>query len=149
MIGAPAPLAVGTKELIEGARGLDGSLVVFEGEAIGDPMRRGDHVWVNLLDKDAAMGIYLPLSDLALIRSYGSYRSTGDILRVSGVFNRACPEHGGDMDIHASSVLVVTRGRPSPRPVDRAMLVATPLALLLAGLLFLIWRRQGRSQEGR
>jgi len=31
-------------------------------------------------------------------------------VQVSGIFNAACPEHGGDMDVHATEISVVREG---------------------------------------
>jgi hypothetical protein len=141
---------VGTKELIARPRDYDGKDIVFEGEAIGDPMKRGDHAWVNLLDSNAAIGVFLPESALAAIENYGSNRRRGDTLRVRGVFHRACPDHGGDMDIHADTVEIVERGSPTPHPVDRLELVLLPVSFLLAALFYVLWRKRERTaQSGR
>jgi hypothetical protein len=137
--------AVSARDLIDHAKEYDGKAVVFTGEAIGDSMRRGDHAWVNVLDSDAAMGVYLPASALGAIRHYGSNSMKGDTVRVRGVFSRACPEHGGDMDIHASAVEIVARGASTPRPVDSLKLALTPAFLGLSALLYLLWRRRERS----
>jgi hypothetical protein len=45
-----------------------------------------------------------------MIKYYGDYHNIGDSVRVTGVFNRACKEHGGDMDIHCDSIEVVSNG---------------------------------------
>lgn len=137
-----APLAATANELVERAKALDGAVVVFEGEAIGDPLPRGDHAWVNVLDGGGAIGVWLPRGDLGQIEHYGSYRWKGDRLRVVGVFHRACPEHGGDLDIHATSLEVIERGAAIPHPASPAE-IALAAVLLAAGLLALIlWRRR-------
>ena len=129
--------AVPSKELIGDPRAYDGREIAFEGEAIGDPMRRGDFAWVNVLDSYAAIGVFLPASQQRTIENFGSYRRGGDIIRVLGVFHRACPEHGGDMDIHGSSVEAISRGRETPHPVSRIELVLIPVFFILAAVL---WR---------
>jgi len=45
-----------SSELIEGASRLDGQTVEFRGEAIGDLMPRGDHVWLNVSDGQNTLG---------------------------------------------------------------------------------------------
>jgi len=136
------PIQVGAKALIADPRAYDGREVLFEGEAIGDSMRRGDHAWVNVLDADAALGIYAPLAELDAIGVFGSSRAKGDIVLVSGIFHRACPDHGGDMDIHATSISVVRPGYATPHPVDTLKLVLVPISIGLAAGLCIIWRKR-------
>jgi hypothetical protein len=147
--GAETSPLVGTKELIEHPRDYDGKVVVFVGEAIGAPMRRGDSAWVNVLDPDAAMGVFMPASMLRGIANYGSNRTKGDRLKVAGVFHRACPDHGGDMDIHAASVEVVAAGTSTPHPVDRVKLALVPASFIAAALLYILWKkREAAARKG-
>lgn len=136
--------AVGAKDLIERGADFDGRTIYFEGEAIGDPMARGDHAWVNILDSSAALGAWLPADLLPRIVNYGSYRGKGDVLRVRGVFHRACPDHGGDMDIHVEGLEVLSRGGTVAHALDGSILVLAPLALASAALLYFLWRRRER-----
>jgi hypothetical protein len=144
---APTP----SSDLVEKAKALDGTMVVFEGEAIGEPMRRGDHAWINASDGNYGIGIWLPASEIAKVGRFGSYAGKGDRIRVEGVFHRACPEHGGDLDIHADSLEVVERGSAAERrPGDSE--IAWAAALLASGLVLLaLWRRkeQGIRPAGR
>jgi hypothetical protein len=133
--------------LIAKARELDGREVDFAGEAIGEPMRRGDHVWLNLLDSSGAIGIWASRADLPAIRFFGSSAAQGDTLRVRGIFHRSCPEHGGDLDIHAAALEVVARGE-----LRRVTLLAGRMALaagllLSAAVAFLLWRARQKGQE--
>lgn len=136
------PATATSADLIEDAKAWDGKTVVFAGEAIGDPMRRGTHAWINVLDSNAAMGIWMTVEEARGVRHFGSYRMTGDSLRITGSFHRACPEHGGDMDIHATKVELVSEGSARSHPVDRLdLLLALPLAAV-AGFLLAAWRRR-------
>ena len=137
---------VGTKELIEHPRDYDGKEILFEGEAIGDPMGRGGFAWVNILDSNAAMGVFMPAALLPASGNYGSYAAAGDRVLVCGVFHRACPDHGGDMDVHASSVTVLAAGHPTAHHVSRLELALVLPAFLLATALFAVLRkREARS----
>lgn len=138
---------VNSAELIAEPERWDGSELIFEGETVGPLMRRGDHVWVNVLDANAAMGIFLSSEVARAIGSSGSYEWKGDTLRVRGVFHRACPDHGGDMDIHASSIEIIMKGQPTPHPIDGFTLVLTPAFLGLAAILFIIWRRRNADSS--
>jgi hypothetical protein len=139
--------AVGTKGLIDHPFDYDGRKIQFEGEAIGDPMKRGGHAWVNVLDSNAAIGVFVASESLSSIGIFGSYKAKGDTLRVRGVFHRACPDHGGDMDIHASSIEAIEKGHGTPHPVDRLELILTLAFILIASVLFAIWRKREGSAK--
>lgn len=130
--------------LIDHGRDYDGKEILFQGEAIGEPMRRGDHAWVNVLDGSGAMGAWMPAADVASFAHYGSYREKGDLVALCGVFHRACPDHGGDMDIHVESIEVLARGHAQAHPVGRSELILAPLSLLAAAGLYAFWRRRER-----
>lgn len=136
----PVPCA----ELVDRGRDFDGREILFEGEAIGDPMRRGDHAWVNILDSSGALGAWLPSELLGRITRYGSYRGKGDVLLVRGVFHRACPDHGGDMDIHVEAILAVTPGQPAAHPASPTLGLLAALSLVAAAALYSFWRRRER-----
>lgn len=140
-------------ELVERPAQYDRTTVSFTGEAIGEVMVRGDGAWIHLNDDayhvanveegaalggyNSGMAVWVPAAETAVIERYGDYRNTGDIVTARGVFNAACAEHGGDMDIHAVSLRVVRQGREVADAVSGAK-VAWALALsALAALAFL------------
>lgn len=105
----PDPLS--PAEVVEIERGLDGTVVVLEGEAIGEALRGDDtHVWVNVLGDGTAVGIWIPRTQADEIEFYGDHRHDGDIVGVSGVVNIACDEHSGEFDIHADTFEVLSVG---------------------------------------
>lgn len=146
---AAEPRAVTSTEMIEQAKALDGQEVIYTGEAIGEVMARGDHAWVNVSDGANAIGLWLDANQASQIRTLGSYSFSGDRVTVSGVFHRACAEHGGDMDVHVSELSVVTQGTATAHPVkrDRIGMVALMvlLAVCLGGLDLLRGRRLRRE----
>jgi len=99
-------------EIIKNVKSFDGKNITFEGEVIGDVMRRGNFAWVNVYNYDDALGVWMSVSLAAGIDHTGSHRETGDKIEVVGVFHRACPEHGGDMDIHAQGIRRISWGGP-------------------------------------
>lgn len=102
---------VSSTELIEKAKEYDNKVVEFQGEVIGDVMVRGDYAWINLKDGMTAIGIFCK-KDLIdhIVKCKGSYNCKGDILQVKGVFHKACPQHGGDLDIHMHEVIKLKDG---------------------------------------
>ncbi len=135
---------VSSDALISRAASFDGRVIAFSGEVIGDVMPRGDHAWVNISDGANAIGVWLPLSMLPRLSYLGSYRARGDVLLVQGVFHRACPDHGGDMDIHAFSVEAAAPGAPVGHPVRAGSMILAGVLLAAAGGAFVAWRARER-----
>ncbi|MFH1189856.1 MAG: DNA-binding protein [Candidatus Omnitrophota bacterium] len=103
---------VTSAELIEGANVIDGTVVAYKGEIVAAIMKRGDHAWANLKDGYNTIGVWCETASLGGVRTFGNYKNEGDILQVTGVFHRACPEHGGELDIHADTVRIEAPGFP-------------------------------------
>lgn len=101
---------VSSLELINNTKQYDAKIIVYRGEVVGDIMIRADHAWLNLNDGYAAIGVWVRKTDLKDITYLGGYRAKGDIIEVSGIFNRSCPEHGGDLDIHAQEIKKILSG---------------------------------------
>lgn len=95
----------------------DRQLVRFRGEVIGDIMLRGTHCWINVNDGSQALGVYCPTELVKPIRYVGDYRYSGDIVEIIGTFHRACPQHGGELDIHAEALKIIRPGARRPHTV--------------------------------
>lgn len=130
---------VSSKELIENAKTLDGKAVTYKGEAVTAILNRGDYSWVNLNDGDNAIGVWCATSLLGEVKSLGDYKNKGDTIEVEGVFNRACPLHGGELDIHGRDIKIVKAGYAVNERVshESARLSAALFALtILAVIIF-------------
>ena len=127
---------ISSTELINNAKQYDGKTVTYEGEVIGDIMRRGDYAWINVNDGENAIGIWLKSALTKDIVYTGSYKSKGDRIEVTGIFHRACPEHGGDLDMHAQAINKISSGR---LVVGKNNSGKSNLATLLLGILCVIW----------
>jgi len=117
---------VSSSDLINNAKQYDGKEVIYSGEVIGDVMVRGKFAWINVNDTKNAIGIWLPQPLVKEISTTGHYKAKGDIVEVKGKFNRACIEHGGDLDIHASILQIIQKGENvdeviSPRKIKVAI----------------------------
>jgi hypothetical protein len=134
---------VSSNDLIDRAKDYDGTTVVFEGEVLGDILYRGEFAWLAVYDGSNTIGVYVTAEQAKQISLVGGYGKRGDTVSVQGVFHRACAEHGGDLDIHASSVTVLSAGACVPMPLSRLVTtLAIALPLPAAGLLFLVWKRR-------
>lgn len=161
-----APNRPGSTELVnhmnvpgDVSKGLfwNGRAVTFHGEAIGEVMVRGDYAWIHLNDDaymvrnveegaklggyNSGMAVWIPAELTTRIDSYGDYQHEGSIVEIEGVFNGACKEHGGDMDIHATSLKALRAGHVVVDPVRpwKAGLAVTLAAA--AGVLFWLERK--------
>jgi len=128
--------SISSAELINNAKLYDGKTVTHEGEVIGDIMLRGEFAWINVNDGQNAIGIWMDKNLTADILYTGSYKSKGDFVEITGVFQRACLEHGGDLDIHAQTIRKVRQGRGV---FERLNVNKRNLVFVLLGVLCLVW----------
>jgi hypothetical protein len=142
---------VGSNELIEQAKDFDGQEIVYSGEVIGDILDAGDHVWLNVSDGSNAIGVWTDRNLASDIQIPGRYGQHGDTVQVTGVFYRACPEHGGDFDIHAKSVTLVQSGYPVSHDVTEwKVWLAVLLTVGAAGcMVFVLSRANWRTRRRR
>ena len=99
-------------DLIEKAFAMENKEVTVQGETIGEALERDEYAWININDNTNAIGVWVKLDELTQIKYYGDYKNKGDIVKVTGVFHRACTEHGGDVDIHCSKIEIVENRAP-------------------------------------
>jgi len=135
---------VSSRQLIERSREYDGKPIELKGELIGEPMRRGDHLWLNVSDGDSAIGVWVLRSAVPAVRYFGVYSVRGDTVLVRGLFHRSCPEHGGDMDIHAEAITIVAPGETVSHLLKPAAMAWASGLCALALLAFLLWWRRER-----
>lgn len=128
--------SISSIELINNAKVYDGKTVIYEGEIIGDIMARGNYAWMNVNDGNSAIGIWINTSLTKDIFYTGSYESKGDRVEVTGIFHRACPEHGGDLDIHAQGLRKIGSGK---LVLEKLNLDKRNQAIVLLGILSLVW----------
>ncbi len=155
--GPPAP---GSTDLVENAGTWNGSTVAFTGEAIGEAMRRGTMAWIHLNDDayglaepgakatlagfNGGIGVWVAADGAAQISLFGDYKHHGDLVEVTGTFNAACPLHGGDMDIHATSLRIVRTGYVTVRSIHPARMITAGILAGLTLVLFLVNLRMDR-----
>lgn len=159
----PSPNNPSSTGLVEEPKKYDGTEVTFTGEAIGEAMVRGDYAWLHLNDDayylknveegaglggyNTGMPVWLPAAEAHKATVFGNYKHEGDVVTVKGTFHAACAEHGGDMDIHATSLAVEIPGRLAADPVKPWKLVlAAGLAFLAAGF-WLAGRKWGNAGD--
>jgi hypothetical protein len=146
-----------SRELIENSAAWDGREVTFSGEVIGEAMPRSGGAWLHLNDDayqwrnieegeplggyNSGLAVWVPKASLRPLRFFGDYRHTGDVVLVRGTFHAACREHGGDLDIHATSLEMVREGHPVAHRLNLGRLRIALGLLAVAGFLFALDRR--------
>ncbi|MDF2673017.1 MAG: hypothetical protein K0R09_1282 [Clostridiales bacterium] len=129
-------------ELVENGKVFDKKQVKISGEAIGEALKRGSYTWINISDGTLPMGIWMRSEDADKVKVFGDYHNKGDLIEITGTFNRACSEHGGDMDIHADSVVMVKEGERIAHPLEyRRFIISIGLTLLTVMLGALTYRK--------
>lgn len=132
-------------------RALNGATVRFSGEAVGDILAADDdHVWVNMLgERGTSIGVYMTKAQAGGIHTLGDYHNSGTVLEVEGIYSISCEEHEGELDVHASTVLVtdnggaITHGFSAERLFLAAVLCLVGLVLL--GTYLLLHRHASRK----
>lgn len=162
---ASGPQGPTSAELVEYAQRWDGREIDFTGEVIAEAQERGEYAWIHVNDDayarrsgdeprrrggyNSGQAVWLPTALTEPIRFYGDHRHEGDVVNLRGTFNAACAQHGGDMDIHATSLRIETVGREALDPVKPVKLVVgLVLAAIAAGLWAAIRRAENRELLG-
>lgn len=123
----------------------EGVSVTVQGEAVGEALSApGARRWVNLYGDGTALGVVVSERDAESIPAFGEYRRRGATVRATGTLRLGCDEHGGDLDLHASSVVVLDTGEELPHAVHPAKLWLALAALALALLLWVRYRQLRR-----
>ncbi len=115
---------------------LDGTLVTFTGEVVGEPVHTVSGRWVQLQSSDAsAIMVFMSEEAAGLIENYADYNTKGSTLRITGIYRVADPNNYGDLDVTAYVVTLVDEGGPVTRTVDMPLLYAAVASLLVAAAL--------------
>jgi hypothetical protein len=128
--------SISSAELINNAKNYNGNTVVYKGEVIGDIMLRGEYAWINVNDGKNAIGIWVKKELIKDILYAGSYKAKGDLVEITGKFNRSCVEHGGDLDIHAQSLTKISSGSKIPHLINKKQM---NLILALSSIIVVVY----------
>lgn len=126
-------------DLVEKAKELDGKTLTIKGEAIGEPLNRGSYTWVNIGDGSMALGIWMKKDDANKISIYGNSKYKGDSIKVTGKLNRACKEHGGDMDFHADKVEILKTGYRTNEVINKNRVEAAGILTVISFVLIYVY----------
>ncbi len=92
--------------------------VWIEGEAVGEPLRDAHGVWINITSGSKQIGVFSSDQSIAeKITYWGSYRETGDRVRIKGVFYKECPVHQ-TRGVYLETLEVVKEGYRNKYPIS-------------------------------
>jgi lysyl-tRNA synthetase class II len=128
-------------DLIENSVVLNNTQVTVQSEVIGEALERGEYAWININDTTNAIGVWVKKSDIEQIKFYGDYKHKGDIVKVTGVFYRACSEHGGDVDIHSTNIEIVETGSNTKHQISQNKVIVTFCLVLIAVVMLVFYFR--------
>jgi len=126
-------------DLIENSIALNNTEVTVQGEVIGEALERGKYAWINVNDTTNAIGIWVKKSDIDQIHFYGDYKHKGDIVKITGVFYKACSEHGGDVDIHCANIEIVETGYSIKEQLSPKKVIITLLLVLITTIILVVY----------
>ena len=143
---AAVPLELTGADLVVADSGLDGAEVIFEGEVVSEALAGGSgHSWLNVLSGGVAVGVWAPDAMTDEVEAFGTWAHDGDAVRVTGTLNEGCDMHGGDLDVHASRIEVISPGAPREHPVEYWKLLPGIAGLIAAyAIVRRAWRREER-----
>ena len=144
LVGFPvlaADNSVTVNELIENSADYNGKSVSITGEAIGECLERGNNAWVNISDGSNAIGIWMTKEESAMITYYGDYKYTGDTLVITGIFYEGCKEHGGEPDIHCSTLIISHTGEMKSEKIPAVKMILAAGFASLALILYITYRQ--------
>jgi len=129
------------QELSDDPVSFDDTMVTFEAEVIGEPLKGNGGIWLNLSSNGFNIGVFLPDSEkVRAIQHFGAYNTQGDIVRVSGRFHKDCPMHH-ERDVHVQRLEVVRRGYVKSETIPKSKvivsLILAIICLTLVGCYFL------------
>ncbi len=143
-LSAESATAVTIARLSSADASLNGSLVSFRGEVVGEAVNSSSpgSKWVVLQSGSpvaSSIEVLMANDQVALIENYGSYKVKGSTLLVTGIYRVADPDQDGELDVTAYVVNVVDPGGPIAEEVDWRKL-PVGIALVVLGLSLLAVR---------
>lgn len=134
-------------DLIKESHTYDKQSIVIEAEVILEVLERDDYAWINVNDGTNAIGVYLPIEMTQDLDVFGDYNHIGDKVLIEGVFSRNCDEHGGEIDIHATSLTIVEEGYIVEREVSVWKFAIAFISFSLSIIVLLVYRNKRKDHK--
>ncbi len=137
----------------------DGLDVRYVGEVVGDVLRREGGAWVLVNDDayalevgplgahrelagfNSGLAVWLPDRLHEHIAETGRFGRRGDVVLIEGVLLRADPADGGGITLRATSLELLAPSVATAEPLNRPLVVAAAVVMLLALGAIVVARR--------
>lgn len=140
--GAAEPPVLSPAEAVALGGQSDGARITVRGEALGEVLRDGGGgSWLNVLGDGTAIGLWGERELFDVVDEFGDYHQRGQVVQATGIYNAACNQHGGDRDVHVTSVRVVAPAEPIERQFHWWKVIGGGVMLALAAALW-YWRKR-------
>lgn len=134
-------------DLIKDSRVYDEKPIVIEAEVILEVLERDEYAWINVNDGSNAIGVYLPIEMTENISFFGDHSHIGDTVLIEGIFYRNCDEHGGELDIHATSLTILDKGYKVNREVSVWKFAIAFISFSISIIVLLIYRNRRKEHK--
>ncbi|MCK4912238.1 MAG: hypothetical protein KAS05_00785 [Candidatus Omnitrophica bacterium] len=134
-------------DILASPNNFTGKEVQIEGEVIGEPLNDEAGVWVNVSTGQEQIGVFFEDKErIEEIIYWGDYSTTGDQIRVIGVFYKNCPEHQVS-DLHLKSLKIIHKGYENEyviSPWKKQLAKILSMICLAMALIYFIKLRYGK-----
>jgi len=134
-------------DILDSPQAFDGVEVVIEGEVIGEGLKDARGVWINILSGRKQIGVFSPDKKIAgLITYWGSYRYTGDQVRIKGVFYKDCPVYQIS-NVRLNSLEIIKKGHENEFSVSsqkQQLTIVLSIICLTIASVYLIKLKYGK-----
>ena len=142
---AVAGEVVSLKEVLSNPDYYHNKEITFIGEVVGEPLDDNGNTWINVLDGNYHIGVYIDNINFRYplvedIKHFGTFKTKGDIVKIKGIFHKNCPMHSS-RDVHIYSLHVEKEGFYFNRPISslkkEALFKLAIICLTLAVIYFI------------
>ncbi|MCK4519758.1 MAG: hypothetical protein KAT96_01110 [Candidatus Omnitrophica bacterium] len=134
-------------DILDSPQAFNGREVEIEGEVIGESLKDDKGVWINIVSGSKQIGVFSANKRaIEPITYWGSYRYTGDRLRIKGIFYKDCLMHQVS-DVHLNTLEVIKKGyrnKFSVSPQKRQLAIMLSIICLMTTGLYLIKLKYGK-----
>ena len=134
-------------DILDSPQAFDGLEVVIEGEVIGESLKDARGVWINILSDSKQIGVFSADKKIAdPITYWGSYRHTGDQVRIKGVFYKDCPVYQIS-NVHLNSLEIIEKGHKNKFSVSsqkQQLTIVLSIICLTIASIYLIKLKYGK-----
>ena len=134
-------------DLLASPDSFDRKVITVDAEVVGEALKGESGVWGNIFSKGSNLGVFSKDPEaFRPITYWGSYKQTGDKVRVKGIFYKSCPQHQTS-DIHLEDLKVLKKGHQNQMIVSslrKRQAMVSFIIFLTITIIYLIRLKYGK-----